>query len=187
MVTKNFIQHLSGCFYMDAGNPIGYLAYITDITGTEYKQESWNAANSAFRILPSIVMSSNTPWFTTLDVPSQSNTAIGLGVFAGAGTKPVANDDHTLESLIPYSDSGLTLISHTINTKPDKDTIAIYTITVKNNGTEELNVSEIGLFTQIGHEDKTKCLKFLCARDVFEPVVLQPGEVKPFSLTVTLE
>lgn len=187
MVTKNFIQHLSGCFYMDAGGAIGYSAYITDITGIEYKQISWNAASSAFRILPSIVLSGNTPWFTDLDAPSQSNTEIGLGVFVGTGTKPVTNDDYILESPIPYSDSGLTLISHTISTKPDKDTIAIYTITAKNNGTEELNVSEIGLFTQIGHEDVTKCLKFLCARDVFEPVTLQPGEVKSFSLTIALE
>ena len=187
MITKNLMQHLSGCFYMDTGGPIGYFAYITDITGTEYKQQSWNAANNAFRILPSTVLSGNTPWFTTLDVPSQSDTAIGLGIFVGTGIKPATNDDYALESPISYSDSGLTLISHTIQAKPDKDTVATYTITVKNNAAEELNISEIGLFTQVGHEDVTKCLKFLCARDTFEPVTLQPGETRAFTMTIGLE
>ena len=109
-------------------------------------------------------------------------------MFLGAGATPATTNDYSLESLISFSDSGLSLISETVNVATDRDTLLTYVLTVKNNSTSPITISESGLITNtiIGQEAEHK-LTFLWARDTFEPIALQPGETRSFTMTIGLE
>lgn len=185
MITKNLMQHLSGYYYLKKNETPGYLAYITDLTGATYKQVGWTAPNTdMYYALPGAIFDTN---LTTLDIPSQSDRNRAAGMFLGSGSTPTTSDSYKLDAPIAYSDSGLTRVGLVCYPKQNLNTIGTYVLTVKNNSQENITVSESAIIVQTGFVDKLKCLKFMVARDTFEPVTLQPGETRAFTMTIGLE
>lgn len=181
MIAKNFLEHTTALWYYENTGVPGYKTYITDITGTEYKQEGWLAATDTRYALPGMMFRDN---LKTLDVPAQTSKDIGGGMFLGSGHTPAKKDDYSLEKPIGFAEDGLTKIGESVSVRPNADDIAIYTLTVKNNSKTPITVSEAGLIVQTGAVDKLKCLKFLVAREVFEEKIIQPGRTMAFTLTI---
>ena len=67
----------------------------------------------------------------------------------------------------------------------DEDTLYNYVLTVKNNSAEAITISESGMISRINNSDINET--FLWARDTFEPVTLQPGDTRAFTMTIGLE
>ena len=114
------------------------------------------------------------------------------GMFFGNGTTPTTTDDYKLDSMLDYSVGALTLVSQTVTNVTDKDTPYIYTCTIRNNGAEDITISESALISRTFDSSKSSndtdfIIYFLWARDTFEPVPLQPGETRAFTMTIGLE
>lgn len=185
MITKNLIQHLSGYYYLKKNETPGYLADITDLTGTTYNQKGWTAPSTdMYYAFPGAIFDTN---LTTLDIPSQTDGNRAAGMFLGNGNTPTTSDSYKLDMPIAYSDSGLTRVGLVCYPKQNLNTIGTYVLTVKNNGQENITVSESAIIVQTGHIDKLKCLKFMIARDTFDPVILEPGQTRAFTMTIGLE
>ena len=84
MVTKNFIHHLMGYWYLEKDGTPGYQANITDITGKEYIQKGWTALYDMYYLIPGLIFGKNSSVFTELNVPGQSESAVGIGMFSGS-------------------------------------------------------------------------------------------------------
>lgn len=132
----------------------------------------------------------NNPIFNTSDassVPSDFYSDTGTvevyvpfsrGIAFGSGTTPLQKTDYKLEN---YITTGLTYSGN--NTKLT-DGIANWVQTVQNTSTAQITITEVGLFSKNSHTGKDYTV-FLLTRTVLDtPVVLQPNEVKTFTITI---
>lgn len=118
-------------------------------------------------------------------VPSRyySDTGTGGGIYPfyrgiafGSGTTPPQKTDYKLENHIT---TGLTYSGDNTNIT---DRIANWVQTVQNTSTAQITITEVGLFSSNYREGNSV---FLLTRTVLDtPVVLQPNEVKTFTITI---
>lgn len=100
------------------------------------------------------------------------------GIAFGSGTTPPQKTDYKLENHIT---TGLTYSGNNTN---NADGVANWVQTVQNTSTAQITITEVGLFSSnyyASGADKT----LLLTRTVLDtPVVLQPNEVKTFTITI---
>lgn len=100
------------------------------------------------------------------------------GIAFGSGTTPPQKTDYKLEN---YITTGLTYFGN--NTKVT-DGIANWVQTVQNTSTAQITITEVGLFSKYSRGSRDYNA-FLLTRTVLDtPVVLQPKEVKTFTITI---
>lgn len=100
------------------------------------------------------------------------------GIAFGSGTTPPQKTDYKLEN---YITTGLTYSGNNTNLT---DGIANWVQTVQNTSTEQITITEVGLFSKNLNTGKNYTV-FLLTRTVLDtPVVLQPNEVKTFTITI---
>lgn len=105
-------------------------------------------------------------------------TPFSRGIAFGSGTTPPQKTDYKLEN---YITTGLTYSGN--NTKLT-DGVANWVQTVQNTSTAQITITEVGLFSKYSRagQDYTA---YLLTRTVLDtPVVLQPNEVKTFTITI---
>lgn len=100
----------------------------------------------------------------------------GRGIAFGSGTTPPQKTDYKLENHIT---TGLTYSGNNTN---KTDGVANWVQTVQNTSTAQITITEVGLFSTY---DESSCNVYLLTRTVLDtPVVLQPNEVKTFTITI---
>lgn len=180
MIMPNFMQVLN------AYTSQMYMRMIyKGITGDIQKVEhTTNRNNSIAVFAESLLRLASTGDFTP------ENFYNGSMLFVGNGTTAPTSDDYKLESPCVYSDSGLHVVSITQAYKEEYKTNRVVTITVKNNSTEDINVSEMGWFIAVpvdnSIEQTGEYYRMMLAREVFEPVTIKPGEVRAFTMSVEM-
>lgn len=192
MITKNFARFLNGytSFY---DRHYYFKTILQNIDGSDkafdlqYKDDSY--ANT-----PQLYSSAlfHRLGLNSLNDAGTNYTDCKTGIFFGSGTTPATSDDYKLESVIDYSENALNVVSSTAAAVVDKNTPYVYSYTVKNNSDEDITISEIGLISKIFDLNKSTSASdyityFLWARDTFEPVTLQPGDTRAFTMTIGLE
>lgn len=123
---------------------------------------------------------------TILSAPSNSYSEtsgtsffnpFGRGIAFGSGTTPPQKTDYKLEN---YITTGLTYSGNNTN---KTDGVANWVQTVQNTSTAQITITEVGLFSKYDNSDSFNT--FLLTRTVLDtPVVLQPNEVKTFTITI---
>lgn len=94
----------------------------------------------------------------------------GRGIAFGSGTTPPQKTDYKLGN---YITTGLTYSGNNTN---KTDGVANWVQTVQNTSTAQITITEVGLFAKYN---------ILLTRTVLDtPVVLQPNEVKTFTITI---
>lgn len=97
------------------------------------------------------------------------------GIAFGSGTTPPQKTDYKLEN---YIATGLTYSGNNTN---QTDGIANWVQTVQNTSTAQITITEVGLFSLYSRGYDV----ILLTRTVLDtPVVLQPNEVKTFTITI---
>lgn len=98
----------------------------------------------------------------------------------GGGSTPVKSSDVSIES--PITD-GFTVISQTSNI-PYLYSSTIMTVAriIQNTSSAPITISEVGLY---GANTSTETI--MLAREVIEPVTLQPGEKHSFTMDICVE
>lgn len=97
------------------------------------------------------------------------------GIVFGSGTTPPQKTDYKIENHIA---DGLT---YSNNNTSETNNVANWVQTVQNTSNEPITISEVGLFSACSAQD----LCVLLTRTVLDtPVVLQPNEVKTFTITI---
>lgn len=97
------------------------------------------------------------------------------GIAFGSGTTPPQKTDYKLEN---YITTGLTYSGNNTNLT---DGVAHWVQTVQNTSTAQITITEVGLFSQYGRG----YISLLLTRTVLDtPVVLQPNEVKTFTIAI---
>nr|DAM10745.1 MAG TPA: Intracellular proteinase inhibitor [Caudoviricetes sp.] len=178
MVTKNYAKWGAGIYLTaNVANIFGKIC-IKNIEGTvENKSYSTKyVSENTWKYVQSLFVSTSLRSLTTGE---------GTGMFLGTGNTPATQDDYKLENMIEFANDGLTVLSETLNHMVDDNTFYNYVLTVKNNSTEAITISESGMISKVNSFDINET--FLWARDTFEPVTLEPGETRPFSMTIGLE
>lgn len=84
---------------------------------------------------------------------------------------------------IAFGDDGLTILSTDIVSAPDADTLLVYTCTVKNNSTSPIDISEMAMIMRVTFTDN---VTFMWARDTFDTITMEPGEVRSFTMTISV-
>lgn len=98
------------------------------------------------------------------------------GIAFGSGTTPPQKTDYKLEN---YITTGLTYSGNNTNST---NGIVNWVQTVQNTSTAQITITEVGLFTRGNTESFSA---FLLTHTVLDtPVVLQPNEVKTFTITI---
>lgn len=101
----------------------------------------------------------------------------GRGIAFGSGTTPPQKTDYKLEN---YITTGLTYSGN--NTK-QTDGVVNWVQTVQNTSTAQITITEVGLFAKATSIEYYAT--YLITRTVLDtPVVLQPNEVKTFTITI---
>lgn len=101
----------------------------------------------------------------------------GRGIAFGSGTTPPQKTDYKLEN---YITTGLTYSGNNTN---KTDGVANWVQTVQNTSTAQITITEVGLFSK--YDVSSSFNTFLLTRTVLDtPVVLQPNEVKTFTITI---
>ena len=109
-------------------------------------------------------------------------------MFFGSGATPATSDDYKLENLIEFSSNALTVVSAIVSKFPDDNTLLVFTFTVKNSSNESIVISETGLISNPNLRNLyQKRDIFLWARDTFDPVTLESGQTRAFTMTIGLE
>lgn len=97
------------------------------------------------------------------------------GIVFGSGTTPPQKTDYKIENHIA---DGLT---YSNNNTSETNNVVNWVQTVQNTSSEPITISEVGLFS--ANRPNTLCV--LLTRTVLDnPVVLQPNEVKTFTITI---
>lgn len=142
-------------------------------TGTGPIEYNLNALNN--------ILSINDNW-------TISNIYNGNFLFLGSGKTNPTLDDYTLQSPINYNENGLHVISLNQNLKTDYKIFKSFHLTVKNNGTDPIEVSEIGWFaawTSDGtYYSDSNWIRTMFAREVFDTITLQPNEIRIFTMNI---
>lgn len=99
------------------------------------------------------------------------------GIAFGSGTTPPQKTDYKLEN---YITTGLTYSGNNTN---QTDGVTNWVQTVQNTSTAQITITEVGLFSQYTFQGRA--VPYLLTRTVLDtPVVLQPNEVKTFTITI---
>lgn len=99
------------------------------------------------------------------------------GIAFGSGTTPPQKTDYKLEN---YITAGLTYSGNNTNLT---DGVANWVQTVQNTSTAQITITEVGLFAR--YKNTGNHIVLLLTRTVLDtPVVLQPNEVKTFTITI---
>lgn len=97
------------------------------------------------------------------------------GIVFGSGTTPPQKTDYKIENHIA---DGLT---YSNNSTSETNCVANWVQTVQNTSSEPITISEVGLFSSTN----SRALCVLLTRTVLDnPVVLQPNDVKTFTITI---
>ena len=131
-------------------------------------------------------VSPNRSWLATIlqyslaIISGGGKTQRGHWMVFGGGSTPVESSDISVES--PIID-GFTVISQTSNI-PYIYSSTIMTVTriIQNTGSAPITISEVGLY---GANTSTETI--MLAREVIEPVTLQPGEKHSFTMDLCVE
>lgn len=111
-------------------------------------------------------------------------------VFSSVRGGTPSQDDYCLSSPIEFSDDGLSITKSYSIHNAYKDTLYIHTRIVKNQSSDPITVNECGLFSHIafsGYNYSPNCkTTFLWARETFDPITIQPGEVRSFVMTISI-
>ena len=182
MIMPNFIQLLN--VFISTGR---VMTIFKDITG-KIQTIDKSVGNSAWINAYLNAIYENSP----LGDYSIDTFYNGSYIFLGSGMTAPTKDNYTLEAPYTYASDGLHVVSMAKSYKETYTTNRVYTITVKNNSNEDITISEIGWFLAWctdGTTGSTLSAYFrnLMAREVFEPVTLQPGETRPFTMTIGFE
>lgn len=116
------------------------------------------------------------------DVYSETGTndiysPFSRGIAFGSGTTPPQKTDYKLENHIT---TGLTYSGNNTN---QADGVVNWVQTVQNTSTAQITITEVGLFSRYSASYDYTVL--LLTRTVLDtPVVLQPNEVKTFTITI---
>lgn len=163
MLTNNFAGLVSLNCQIGSGN------YVVCKT-TENKTAS--ASYSWFRQLFSALLSLK-------NVPSSATT--GVYLVLGTGTTPATAADIKLENVAEDYE----VITQTKDV-PLKFSSSIMTITrvIRNTGNAPLTISEVGLYASYASAFTGA---IMLAREVIEPVTLQPGEKHSFTMDLCVE
>lgn len=192
MVTKNFARFLNGytSFYDRRYN---FNTILQNIKG-EDQVINVQDMDDSYANTPQVYSSAlfHRLGLASLEDKGTNYNGCKTGMFFGNGTTPATTNDYKLDSMLDYSVGALTLVSQTVTNVTDKDTPYIYTYTIRNNGAEDITISESALISRIFDNSKSSSapdfiVYFLWARDTFEPVTLQPGETRAFTMTIGLE
>lgn len=167
MLTKNFYSFVFG-----KGLKTTISKSLTTIDGT-VTDHAYYYNNNSDQIFT--CMSSFTP------------SATGSGVMIGTGTTPATIGDYKLESQLTTGIifNGTTSVSYNM----DDDGYSMFsTSSVKNNGTEPIAVSEIGLVCNLynGTSSSSMCKVLLDRTVLDEPIVINPGETKQLTYTIRM-
>lgn len=101
------------------------------------------------------------------------------GIAFGSGTTPPQKTDYKLEN---YITTGLTYSGNNTNLT---DGVVNWVQTVQNTSTAQITITEVGLFSRYSSQFGRDYPAFLLTRTVLDtPVVLQPNEVKTFTITI---
>lgn len=101
----------------------------------------------------------------------------GRGIAFGSGTTPPQKTDYKLEN---YITTGLTYSGNNTN---KTDGVVNWVQTVQNTSTAPITITEVGLFSR--YDKSSNAATFLLTRTVLDtPVVLQPNEVKTFTIII---
>lgn len=102
------------------------------------------------------------------------------GIAFGSGTTPPQKTDYKLEN---YITTGLTYSGNNTNLA---DGVVNWVQTVQNTSTAQITITEVGLFTRYCNSHQSiNFTVFLLTRTVLDtPVVLQPNEVKTFTIAI---
>lgn len=98
------------------------------------------------------------------------------GIAFGSGTTPPQKTNYKLENHIT---SGLTYSGNNTN---QADKVVNWVQTVQNTSTEQITITEVGLFTKYREDIYPTTLLTRTVLDT--PVVLQPNDVKTFTITI---
>lgn len=99
----------------------------------------------------------------------------GRGIVFGSGTTPPQKTDYKLNNHIT---TGLTYNNNSTSTN---NNVVSWVQTVQNTSTEQITITEVGLFSAYSDSQPT----LLLTRTVLDnPVILQPNEVKTFTITI---
>ena len=141
----------------------------TDTTGTIINDT---------RFLESSIKSVSTDLY--LDTSDSSlHSPFNRGIAFGSGTTPPQKTDYKLEN---YITTGLTYSGNNTN---QIDGIAYWVQTVQNTSTAQITITEVGLFSKYSAYTGSTYSTLLLTRTVLDtPVVLQPNEVKTFTITI---
>lgn len=101
------------------------------------------------------------------------------GIAFGSGTTPPQKTDYKLEN---YITTGLTYSGNNTNLT---DGVTNWVQTVQNTSTAQITITEVGLFSNFDNSQGQGVSTFLLTRTVLDtPVVLQPNDVKTFTITI---
>lgn len=177
MINKNFLNTWNIFYKYDSENLL-YKAVIKNINGTID-----NINNRAYRECgPSAAFNDNISSIKIGDGTNlESNTSY---IYLGSGKTAPTIEDYKLESLIEYSETGLNPLNLTILNKTEYDTLRTLILTVRNDSKENIEISEIGNYVKLEMVDYSGT--FMIARETFDTITLTPGEVRSFTITITL-
>lgn len=141
---------------------------ITDTAGTIRHKQSF-VSSSVYSVSSDFYSDTGT---VEIYVP------FSRGIAFGSGTTPPQKTDYKLEN---YITTGLTYSGNNTNLT---DGVANWVQTVQNTSTAQITITEVGLFSKNPDTGKNYTV-FLLTRTVLDtPVVLQPNEVKTFTITI---
>ena len=146
---------------------------ITDTCGATTEGKTYFPEHS--------IISKSGEWYSETPLPNLDTyvfAPFNRGIALGSGTTPPQKTDYKLEN---YIATGLTYSGH--NTS-QANAIANWVETVQNTSTEPITIAEVGLFSMPNQRQKYHG-NYLLTRTVLDtPVVLQPNEVKTFTITI---
>lgn len=101
------------------------------------------------------------------------------GIAFGSGITPPQKTDYKLEN---YITTGLTYSGNSTNLT---DGVTNWVQTVQNTSTAQITITEVGLFSEYFNAYGQGLTPILLTRTVLDtPVVLQPNDVKTFTITI---
>lgn len=176
MILRNYNNFING---LDIGANNQYKAILRDVNN---EMKKYDSTASYTADIPNLSASIFNKLTTTLSDK-------GTGVFVGNGSTPPTQGDYKLESMIEYKEDGLTVVSKTVSKAVDEDTTLLYVYTLKNNSSDPITVSEVGLFIHTAFTyyyagDHINEFTIMIARNVIDPEVLEPGQIKSFTVAI---
>ena len=194
MITKNYIHIISCGGFLGSTmseNSSGWVGQsaIKDYTGKLVTcangSDSFNdnGNGNSLRLLQSYLFYPLTPTSYTFELGDDSVSQSGSYVYLGSGKTEPTYDDYTLESVIPVSKLKVKSMSKT--RQYDFKTLCDINIIVENVSTEDIDVSEIGLFAFLYKSTMPPTREwYLLARDTFDTITMKPGEIRSFVMTI---